>query len=226
MVLFLFVIMLLGAERLPGGEPLRWQRPAGDRRWSDPVWQMAFTCIAPAEWRSTGLLDAASRELRQPPADIGKILFTQYALPFEVTSVILLVAVIGAIVLTRIRTAVERPLARCPSTKQMSKEGNETMVPVEYYLALSAILFSLGIVGVLLRRNAIVIFMSLELMFNAANLAFVTFARYVSDPQRPDVRLLRDDRGRGGGGGRPGVDGGNFPHQARIDVDQMNSLKG
>ena len=51
------------------------------------------------------------------------------------------------------------------------------MVPVSYYLALSAVLFVLGVLGVLLRRNALVIFMSLELMFNAGNLAFVTFAR-------------------------------------------------
>jgi NADH-quinone oxidoreductase subunit K len=51
------------------------------------------------------------------------------------------------------------------------------MVPVSYYLALSAVLFVLGISGVLLRRNALVMFMSLELMFNAGNLAFVTFAR-------------------------------------------------
>lgn len=51
------------------------------------------------------------------------------------------------------------------------------MVPVSYYLALSAVMFVIGIVGVLLRRNALVIFMSLELMFNAGNLAFVTFAR-------------------------------------------------
>ncbi len=51
------------------------------------------------------------------------------------------------------------------------------MIPVTYYLALSAVLFVIGILGVLLRRNALVIFMSLELMFNAGNLAFVTFAR-------------------------------------------------
>lgn len=49
-------------------------------------------------------------------------------------------------------------------------------VPAEYYLTLSAIMFMLGILGVLLRRNALVVFMSLELMFNAANLAFITFA--------------------------------------------------
>jgi NADH-quinone oxidoreductase subunit K len=52
------------------------------------------------------------------------------------------------------------------------------MVPVSYYVGLSAVLFILGAVGVLIRRNTIVIFMSVELMLNAANLAFVAFARY------------------------------------------------
>lgn len=51
------------------------------------------------------------------------------------------------------------------------------MVPIYYYIALSAILFTLGALGVLIRRNAIIIFMSVELMLNAANLAFVAFAR-------------------------------------------------
>ncbi|MGB9372918.1 MAG: NADH-quinone oxidoreductase subunit NuoK [Jiangellales bacterium] len=45
------------------------------------------------------------------------------------------------------------------------------------YIVLSAILFSLGAVGVLVRRNALVVFMSVELMLNASNLSFVTFAR-------------------------------------------------
>ena len=48
-----------------------------------------------------------------------------------------------------------------------------------YYLGLSAILFSIGVIGVLVRRNAIIIFMSVELMLNSANLAFVAFARYL-----------------------------------------------
>lgn len=50
------------------------------------------------------------------------------------------------------------------------------MSPI-HYIALSAILFTIGGVGVLVRRNAIIIFMSVELMLNAANLAFVAFAR-------------------------------------------------
>ena len=50
------------------------------------------------------------------------------------------------------------------------------MVPETYYIALSAILFTIGALGVLIRRNALIIFMSVELMLNAANLAFVAFA--------------------------------------------------
>jgi NADH-quinone oxidoreductase subunit K len=51
------------------------------------------------------------------------------------------------------------------------------MVPVTYYIVLSVILFTLGALGVLVRRNPLIIFMSVELMLNGANLAFVTFAR-------------------------------------------------
>jgi NADH-quinone oxidoreductase subunit K len=54
-------------------------------------------------------------------------------------------------------------------------------VPVEWYIALSVILFTIGAMGVLLRRNAIIIFMSVELMLNSANLLFVAFARYWGD---------------------------------------------
>ncbi|MFZ2096120.1 MAG: NADH-quinone oxidoreductase subunit NuoK [Anaerolineales bacterium] len=52
------------------------------------------------------------------------------------------------------------------------------MLPIYYYLGLAIILFIIGALGVLVRRNAIVIFMSVELMLNAANLAFVAYARY------------------------------------------------
>lgn len=50
------------------------------------------------------------------------------------------------------------------------------MVPVDYYIVLSSILFVIGALGVLIRRNPLIIFMSIELMLNAANLAFVAFA--------------------------------------------------
>jgi NADH-quinone oxidoreductase subunit K len=52
-------------------------------------------------------------------------------------------------------------------------------VPLSWYLALSAVLFAIGVVGVLVRRNALVIFMSIELMLNAGNLAFVAFSHHL-----------------------------------------------
>ena len=50
------------------------------------------------------------------------------------------------------------------------------MVPLEYYLILSAIIFAIGVIGVLIRRNLIVVLMSIELMLNAVNLTFIAFA--------------------------------------------------
>ncbi len=60
--------------------------------------------------------------------------------------------------------------------KQTSRETGG-MVQIEAYVILSAVLFILGAMGVLLRRNAILVFMSVELMLNAANLALVAFAK-------------------------------------------------
>jgi len=54
-----------------------------------------------------------------------------------------------------------------------------TAAPLSWYLVLSALLFGIGAMGVLMRRNLIVIFMAIELMLNAVNLTFVTFARSI-----------------------------------------------
>ena len=52
------------------------------------------------------------------------------------------------------------------------------MAPLSYYFILSAVLFTTGVVGVLVRKNPLIIFMSIERMLNAANLSFVSFARF------------------------------------------------
>ncbi len=54
-------------------------------------------------------------------------------------------------------------------------------IPIEYYLFVSAILFAIGTMGVLTRRNAIVIFMCIEMMLNAVNLTFIAFSRYLGN---------------------------------------------
>ena len=96
MVLFLFVIMLLGTELLPPSKALPWQRP------------LAIFLAVILLGESIYLLfirKAATGDIPQPvqtfgsPQDVGQALFTSYLLPFEITSVLLLIAMVGAIVL-------------------------------------------------------------------------------------------------------------------------------
>jgi len=54
------------------------------------------------------------------------------------------------------------------------------MIPITHYLILSALLFSVGVAGVISSRNLIVMFMSIELMLNAANLSIIAFSRYLN----------------------------------------------
>lgn len=55
-------------------------------------------------------------------------------------------------------------------------------IPLDYYLWLATALFTIGVMGVLYRRNAIIIFMCIELMLNAVNLLLVAFSTYLHDP--------------------------------------------
>jgi NADH-quinone oxidoreductase subunit K len=55
-------------------------------------------------------------------------------------------------------------------------------IPIEYYLILSAFMFVVGVAGVLTRRNAIIVFMSIELMLNSANLSLVAFSSFSGNP--------------------------------------------
>ena len=94
------------------------------------------------------------------------------------------------------------------------------------YLGLSAALFSLGVIGVLVRRNAIIIFMSVELMLNSANLAFVAFARYFNrlDGQIIVFFVMTVAAAEVAVGLALIV--AIFRSKHSIDVDQMSSLKG
>ena len=99
-------------------------------------------------------------------------------------------------------------------------------MPLGYFLGLSAIMFTIGILGVILRRNALVVFMSLELMFNAANLVFVTFASYyqVLDGQIFVFFIMAVAAAEVGVGLALMV--AIFRTKRTIDIDQMSSLKG
>ncbi len=63
-------------------------------------------------------------------------------------------------------------------------------VPLEHYLMLAAALFALGLCGVVVRRNALTVFMSVELILNAANLSFMAFARHRADLSGHAIALI------------------------------------
>jgi NADH-quinone oxidoreductase subunit J len=99
MVLFLFVIMLLGTEKLPVGESIHWQRPLALLLAVILLGEAAYVVL----FRNQLGSDMAALPANfGNPTDIGMMLFKSYLLPFEITSVLLLVAMVGAIVLTRI----------------------------------------------------------------------------------------------------------------------------
>jgi len=101
MVLFLFVIMLLGAESLPKSEVLPWQRPLAVFLAVALAVEATFLFITRARPAGDILAPAETVNMMDSLREMGMILFNQYLLPFEVTSILLLVAMVGAIVLVR-----------------------------------------------------------------------------------------------------------------------------
>jgi len=100
------------------------------------------------------------------------------------------------------------------------------MVPIQYLLGLSAVLFTIGALGVLIRRNAIIIFMSIELMLNAGNLAFITYARsYQSMDGQIFVFFVMSVAAAEVAVGL-GLIVAIFRTKQSIDVDQMHHLGG
>jgi NADH-quinone oxidoreductase subunit J len=101
MVLFLFVIMLLGAERLPDTQVLTWQKPLAFTLSIILAAEAVYLLVVKA--RPMGGIFPPNATANRPETlvELGKVLFSQYLLPFEVTSILLLVAMVGAIVLTK-----------------------------------------------------------------------------------------------------------------------------
>ncbi|WP_322508062.1 NADH-quinone oxidoreductase subunit NuoK [Anaerolinea sp.] len=100
------------------------------------------------------------------------------------------------------------------------------MVPASYYLILSVVLFTLGALGVLLRRNALVVFMSLEMMFNASNLAFITFARMYNALSAQVVVFFVMTVAAAEVAIGLALMVEIFRSKRSVDLDQMNTLKG
>jgi NADH-quinone oxidoreductase subunit K len=100
------------------------------------------------------------------------------------------------------------------------------MVPASYYLILSAILFALGVAGVLLRRNALVMLMSVEVMLNAVNLTLVTYSRTLGNVEGQVLVLLVIAVAAAEAALGLAIVVSLFRHRPTTDVDEAELLKG
>ena len=146
------------------------------------------------------------------PAEIGELFLTDHLLAFEITSIVLLVAAVGGVVLGTHARRREEEVALM--------DGPD----VAWYLIVAAILFAIGALGVMLRRSPLIVLLSLEIMLNAANLALIAFARQHGDRRRPDLRARGDGGRRRRGRRRPRPDRRDGPPAAcSLDVDQADA---
>ncbi len=99
-------------------------------------------------------------------------------------------------------------------------------IPVSWYLIVSACIFTIGVAGVLVRRNPLIIFMSIELMLNAVNLSFITFSHYLDsvDGQMFVFLVLTVAAAEVVVG--LAIIVSIFRRRRDIDVDDMNALRG
>ncbi len=100
------------------------------------------------------------------------------------------------------------------------------MLTVNHFVLLSAILFSVGAIGVLIRRNPLIMFMSVELMLNAVNLAFVAFSRYLHSLDGQVLVFLVLTVAAAEVAVGLAIIVALFRSRATVNVDEVNSLKG
>ena len=103
------------------------------------------------------------------------------------------------------------------------------MIPLYYYLILSAVLFAIGLAGALTRRNAILVLVGIELMLNAANLNFIAFWRYSPDPDNlTGVMFVIFSIAIAAAEAAVGLALiiAIYRHYKTVNVDKMDSLKG
>ncbi len=192
MVLYVFVVAYVGDSGRPLGQRLRGSSSRrslrlrrGARRGAAGGAADRAARLRPEGDRRYGAGYAPGPRAFGTPAFIGELLLTRFLLAFETASFLLLIAAVGGVVLARRRGGLGEDeqdrlaplnLVRPQGTGTMA-EGIGSRVSIAWYLAVSAIVFALGAVGVIIRRNPLVVLLCLELMLNGANLALIAFAR-------------------------------------------------
>lgn len=100
------------------------------------------------------------------------------------------------------------------------------MVPLNWYIWLSSVLFIVGMVGFLVRRNIIIMFMSIELMLNAVNISLVSFSHFLKDMTGQVLTLFIIAVAAAEAAIGLGIIIALFRNKATVHVDKMNEMKG
>lgn len=100
------------------------------------------------------------------------------------------------------------------------------MIPLSYYLVVSGVLFIIGVIGVLVRREAIIIFLSIELMLSAVNLSLVAFSRFSGSLDGQALALLVMAVAAGEAAVGLAIMISLFRNKGTLDIDEINLLKG
>jgi len=100
-----------------------------------------------------------------------------------------------------------------------------TVVPISWYLILGALLFSIGTLGVLIRRNVIVIFLSIELMLNAVNLVFVSLSRQLHSMDGQVIVFFVMTVAAAEAAVGLAIIISVFRHRQTVNVDELNLLR-
>lgn len=100
------------------------------------------------------------------------------------------------------------------------------MITLTHYIVLSFVLFCIGVAGVLVRRNALVLIMSVELMLNAANLALMAFSRYLGSETGQVMAIFVMTVAAAEAAVGLALVLAIFRQRGTVDVDQVRSLKG
>jgi NADH-quinone oxidoreductase subunit K len=99
------------------------------------------------------------------------------------------------------------------------------MTPISYFMVLSAIVFAIGVVGVLIRRNIIVMFMSIELMLNAVNLAFIALGRRIGSIDGQVIVFFVITVAAAEAAVGLGIIISLFRNRATVNADELNLLR-
>ena len=100
-----------------------------------------------------------------------------------------------------------------------------TSIPLNYWLALGAILFGIGTIGVLTRRNALIVFMSIEIMLNAVNLTLLAFSRYRGDEAGHVMAFFIIAVAAAEAAVGLAIVLGVFRHKESVSIDEVRALK-